>query len=146
MLSKSCAIIMFGIQLRSTIRCHSEWIGIRRGPWIFDRILFLNIYTFHHVLLQSHFIVMLCLFSSKGWQLTWVQHTRRLTHMRNMKYYFYTSYHHAAHEVWVIRSTWHIAHVQYMQADSGAAHCMSHAESLDKNWRTHMFSTCEYML
>ena len=111
MLSKSCATVMFGIQLHSTIQCHPEWIGICRGTWILDRMLFLNIHAFHHVLLEFHFIVMPCLFSSKGWQLTSVQHTRRLTHMRTMKYYSYTSYHHAAHEVWAMCSTLNIAHM-----------------------------------
>ena len=37
-------------------------------------------------------------FSGKGWQLTCVQHTRRLTRVQHMKYYSHASYNRAAQE------------------------------------------------
>ena len=37
-------------------------------------------------------------FSGKGWQLTCMQHTRRLTRVQHMKYYSCASYNRAAHE------------------------------------------------
>ena len=39
-----------------------------------------------------------CFFSGKGWQLTCVQHTRRLTRMQHTKYYSHASYNRAAHK------------------------------------------------
>ena len=37
-------------------------------------------------------------FSGKGWQLTYVQHTRRLTRVQHAKYHSCASYNRAAHE------------------------------------------------
>ena len=37
-------------------------------------------------------------FSGKGWQLTCVQHTRKLTHVQHTKYYSHASYNPAAHK------------------------------------------------
>ena len=56
----------------------------------------LCVHAFYHVLLACNFIVS---FSGKGWQLTCMQHTRRLTHMQYTKYDLYASYYRAAHKV-----------------------------------------------
>ena len=59
-LSKSCAIIVFGIQF-VLIQCHPEWIGIGVGKY-FTEYYFLRIHVSYHVLLVCHIIV--CLDSS----------------------------------------------------------------------------------
>ena len=94
-LSKSCAIIVFGIQF-GLIQCYPEWIGIGVCKYL-TGYYFLRVHVSYHVLLACHFIV--CLDSSgKGWQLTCVQHTRRLTRVQHMKYYSRASYNRAAHK------------------------------------------------
>ena len=60
MLSKSCAIIVFGIQF-GLIQCHPEWIGIGVRKYLTE-YYFLRVHVSYHVLLACHFIV--CLDSS----------------------------------------------------------------------------------
>ena len=55
MLSKSCAIIVFGIQF-ALIQCHPEWIGIGVRKYLTE-YYFLRVHMSHHVLLTCHFIV-----------------------------------------------------------------------------------------
>ena len=60
MLSKSCAIIVFDIQL-VLIQCHPEWIRIGVHKYLTEYYL-LHVHVSYHVLLAYHFIV--CLDSS----------------------------------------------------------------------------------
>ena len=60
MLSKSCAIIVFGIQF-GLIQCHPERIGIGIRKYLTE-YYFLHVHVFYHVLLACRFIV--CLDSS----------------------------------------------------------------------------------
>ena len=57
MLSKSRAIIVFGIQF-DLIQCHPEWIGIGVCKY-FTEYYFLRVHVSYHVLLAFHFIVYL---------------------------------------------------------------------------------------
>ena len=59
-LSKSCAIIVFGIQF-GLIQRHPEWIGIGVRKYLTE-YYFLRVHVSYHVLLVCHFIV--CLDSS----------------------------------------------------------------------------------
>ena len=59
-LSKSCAIIMFGVQF-GLIQCHPEWIGIGVRKYLTE-YYFLHVHVSYHVLLSCHFTV--CLDSS----------------------------------------------------------------------------------
>ena len=56
-LSKSCAIIMFGIQF-GLIQCHPEWIEIGVCKYLTE-YYFLRVHMSYHVLLACHFIVYL---------------------------------------------------------------------------------------
>ena len=60
-----------------------------------------------------------CMSSDKEWQLTYVQHTRRLTRGQHTK-----NGSHVAHEVWLEYSTYIVCHMQIF------------TESLDKSCRT----------
>ena len=121
-----------------SIQCHPEWI--RKG--------YINTQqnSCPHVL--SHFGSMLfrCIpwsFSGKGWLLTCIQHTRRLTRVQHTKYDLHASYYRTAHEVLLACSTRNIACVQYMKVDSRAVHLHSVTcifLTLDKNWGTYACS------
>ena len=57
MLSKSCAIIVFGIQF-GLIQYHPEWIGIGVHKYLTE-YYFLRVHVSYHILLVCQFIVFL---------------------------------------------------------------------------------------
>ena len=116
MLSEPCAIIIFGLQLVSS---RVDW---NRSKLILDKCYFFIFTCFSSV--PFHCIPRF--FPGKGWQLTCVQHTRRLTRVQHTKYYSHASYYHAAYKVWIMYSTQNIACTQYTRVDLCTAHCVSH--------------------
>ena len=141
MLSKSCAIIVIGIQLvrYNVIQSRSEYQYV--NTW--QNAIFFMSTCF--IMFCSHAISLYVLILLwQRWLLTYMQHTRRLTHTQHMKCYSFASYYYAAHKVCMdhvqcIKYRLHAVHEDYLCA----AHCVSHmslTESLNKNWRTHVYS------
>ena len=64
-------------------------------------------------------------FSGKGWQLTCVQHTRRLTRVQHTKYYSHASYNRAAHE-----DGFYAAHEIELTCSTQKITLVSHASSV----------------
>ena len=121
-LSKSCAIIVFG-----SIQCHPEWIGIGVSNinTLQNAIFFVSMcfITFCQHVISLYTLILL-------WQSVAVNlhvaHKKTGSHAVH-EILLRASYCHAAHEVWITCSTQNIACVQHMKVDSYAPHCMSHA-------------------
>ena len=96
---------------------------------------------FYHVLLGCFFVV--CLDPSLAKDVTCMQYTRRLTHVKHTKHYSRASYYRAAHKLLLVCSARKIAHAKYTKVDSCAAHFVSHTcfdSSHAKYWRMHACS------
>ena len=108
----------------------SSRVDWNRSTWILDRIL-----SFSCPRVLSHFVSVPfhCIpwfFSGKGWQLTCVQHTRRLTRVQHTKYYLCASYNRAAHKN---RSC--AAHKIELACSTRKLTLVSHASSVRVTWQ-----------
>ena len=111
---KTCKIVgAHSAQFFCHHQCHPRYIGIAVHKYLTE-CYFLHVHVLCHIWLMCHFIVCLDSYSDKGWQLTHVQHTRRLTRLlltmvQHTKYGLHAVYENELHAAYSQTHMQHIA-------------------------------------